>query len=269
VSTDSNLNPAVTEAPVAPVIENEIPAYRAVSAQAVLALILGLISVLCFASLYFLAVAALAVVVGFLADRKIQRLSDILTGRGLAQAGVGLGLIFGLTSVSIELAQSALRARDASRFARVFEDVLQKDSFEQAVWWSMAPQVRATTTPQKMIEEMTTGPQAAQTFEQRYASLREMKKQLATDGATVHFRRLDTHGVDGLNPYAAALYEVHVPKAEKPEQREQFALAFIKSAKDAKGRYGWWVETINFPVAAGADFQLPAKPVDDGHGHAH
>jgi hypothetical protein len=269
VSTDSNLNPAATQAPAAPVIENEIPAYRAVSAQAVLALILGLISVFCFASLYFLIVAVLAVVVGFLADRKIQKLSDILTGRGFAQAGVGLGLVFGLTSVSIETVSSFLRARDASKFARVYEKVLQDESFEQAVWWTMAPTMRENTPAKKMIEEMTSGPQGAQSFEQRYGALRELKKQLTTEGATVHFQGLQTHGIDGLSPYAAAVYEVHVPKAEKPEQREQYALAFIKSMKDPKGKSGWWVENVSFPVAPGADFQLPTKPVDDGHGHAH
>src|SRR5262249_44219499 len=200
----------------------------------------------------------------------IQKFPDILTGRGLAQAGVGLGLIFGLTSVSIETVSSVLRARDASRFAREFETVLQNESFERTAWMSLPPQARETTTPQKMIEEMTSGgPQAAQGFEQKYGALREVKKQLATEGATVHFLRLDSHGLDGLNPYAAALYEIHVPKAEKPEQREQYAMAFIKSAKDAKGRYGWWVETLNYPVAPGADFQIPTKPVDDGHGHAH
>ena len=75
------------------VIENEIPAYRAISPLAVLSLVLGLLSLLCFTDPSFLVVAALAVTAGLLADRKIQRMPDVLTGRRLAQAGVALGLL--------------------------------------------------------------------------------------------------------------------------------------------------------------------------------
>jgi hypothetical protein len=268
VSTERNLSHATAADPAASAIENEIPAYRAVAPGAVFALILGLIAVLSFASLYFVAVAALAVVVGFLADRKIQRFPKELTGRGLAQAGVGLGLIFGLTALSIDGAQGFVRGRQATAFARTFEQVLQKGTFEQVIWWGQSPLGRKNETPEKLVADMTEKPQNAQMFETRYASVRELKKRLNVPGATVHFEGLEEHGLDGLNPYAAALYEVHNPSPSKPEEAEQYARAFIKGMTNDKGQLEWWVETLAFPAKPGT-FQAPTPKADDGHGHAH
>lgn len=268
MSIDQNLNAPAPQPTTASAIENELPAYRAVAPGAVVALILGVASVFCFASWNFLPVAALAVVVGVLADRKIQRVPDILTGRGLAQAGVGLGLIFGLTAVTIDTVQSVLRRNDATAFARSFEQVLAKESFDRGVWWSQVPSIRVNFEPEKLVADMTKSPQNAQMFEQKHAALRQIKQQLATKGASLHFEKLEASGVDGLSPYAAALYEVHTPEAANPKDREKYALVLFKGVKNTKGVQEWWIESIQFPAQPGT-FQPPAKPVDDGHGHGH
>ena len=101
-------------------IENEIPAYRAIAASAVVALILGVASILCFVELVFPAARRTGSLVGFTADRKIQRFPDLFVGRGMAQAGLGLGLVFGLTAVTIGTAQSFLLAKQAKDFGRAF-----------------------------------------------------------------------------------------------------------------------------------------------------
>ena len=77
-----------TDAPAkGAIIENELPTYRAVDRLAVVSAVLGIFSVFCFANLYFLAVAAAAVIIGILTDRRISRLSAELTGRGLRKPG--------------------------------------------------------------------------------------------------------------------------------------------------------------------------------------
>src|SRR3954469_19234646 len=55
-------------------IENEIPAYRAISPMAIGSLVLGLISALSFADTTFLAASVLAVAAGIYAQWKIRKM---------------------------------------------------------------------------------------------------------------------------------------------------------------------------------------------------
>ena len=72
-------------------IENELPAYRAISTRAIFSLLFGSLAIFCFAHPIFYAIAALAVVLGVLAHRAIRQYPDMLTGHGLANAGIALG----------------------------------------------------------------------------------------------------------------------------------------------------------------------------------
>ena len=78
------------------VIENELPAYRAISRLAVFSLIFGFLALFSFAHWFFYLFAVLAIVAGIAANVTIKRYPDMLTGRGLASAGIAMGLIFGL-----------------------------------------------------------------------------------------------------------------------------------------------------------------------------
>lgn len=252
-----------------PVIENEILTYRAVSPRAVTALLFGVAAVLSFASWYFLPFALLAVLLGLTADRNIERYPDTLTGRGLAQAGVALGLVFGLASLSIAGSSYLVRAREASRFARTYENVLQKGTVEQAVWYGENPARRAEVSPEKLVEELQANEANARASEERTRPVRVLKERLNLPGTEVHFDRVESHGEEGMNIYAAALYDVHYPKAPKGEDREQHALAVFKSLINKKGAREWWVSDFQYPYKPDT-FAGPAPAaVDDGHGHAH
>lgn len=252
------------------VIENEIPAYRAIAPGAVFALIFGILAVLSFASEWFLAFAVLAILLGFLAERKIKRMPDLLTGTGLAQAGMGLGLVFGLSSLTISTVQSYWYAKKATEFATVYADVLTKGTFEQAVWWGQPPQARSALTPEKLVAEMTGSPQNAQSFEARVESLRKLKKSLSIPGSELHFERLERSGTDGVVPYGLALYEVHTPHdpgaKAADEDKDLYAVAYYKGVPSKDGGYDWWVENLTYPAKPGS-VQTPVKKVDDGHGH--
>lgn len=268
MSIDPNVQAPVTEPlpKAVSAIENEIPAYRAISPQAVVAVILGVLSVLSFASWYFLILAVGAVALGFLADRAISRAPDRLAGRGLAQVGIVLGLLFGLTTVTIGTVQDFLRAREAKAFAQVYEEVLKTGSFEQVVWYEQPPEVRKAHTPEESFADLTKGQSNAAMFEQKHAPVREFKKALGESGGDVHFSGLEKHDDDGMSLVATALFEVHTPKAEKAEDKERFALAYMKAEKGKNGKYEWWIENFLFPYKP-ATFVVPSKPVDDGHGH--
>ncbi|MCA1686824.1 MAG: DUF4190 domain-containing protein [Planctomycetia bacterium] len=262
-------NPAAATAAV-PAIENEIPAYRAISPRAVVALILGVLSVLSFASWYFLVLAAAAVLLGFLADRQIQRFPDALTGRGMAQAGLGLGLMFGLTSVTVTSVQGLLRVNQAKAFARTYQNVLSKGTFAEAVWYGQHPSQRAESSPDEILKQLSQPGQTAAVFEERYAPIRAIKTALAEPKAEIHFLRVENHGDEELTPFAGVVYEVHTPEARNPAERERLALAVIKGAKAKNRALEWWVTDVVFPYKEKSFVAPPPEPkADDGHGHSH
>jgi hypothetical protein len=214
-------------------------------------------------------IPVLAVIVGVLADRKVQRFSDVLTGRGLAQLGAGIGLVCGLTSVTIIGVQFFMIRKEVDAFSRVYEKVLASGSFAEAIWWAQAPVGRETTSPEKLVAEMTDSPQNAQMFEQKNSGLRTLKKDLAFPGVNLHYDKLEAAGLDGLNMYGVARYAVHLPANKDHPDREQYVLSYFKAGKTKKGQYEWWVEAVNYPASSTDTFTLPTKAPDDGHGHAH
>lgn len=270
MSIEQNITVPATEPDTVSAIENEIPAYRAINPQAIVALILGVLAVFSFASWYFLSLAVAAAFVGFLADRKIQRFPDVLTGRGFAQAGIGLGLTFGLTALTVTTVQGVLRTSQAKAFAQTYMETARKGTEQQLIWLGQPPETRASSTPEEVVASMMKEREGAMMFEQKFGSIRELKKRMAEPGAEIHYESVESHGEEGLNPFAAVVFEVHSPQAKKAAEKEQRALAFMRGTKTKGGRYEWWVETLTFPYTpTGTPFQPPAKAVDDGHGHAH
>lgn len=265
MSIDQNANATVAE-PMDSAIENEIPTYRAISRGAVFALVFGVLAILSYASLDFLAFSALAILCGWQADRKIQRYSDTLTGRGLAQSGFGLGLIFGLTAISIVLVQGFLRSTDAKRFGLTFEKVVQSGTLNEAIWYTQPPSSRVNTTPDEAVKSMKASASNAMMFEQSIANIKLLKQAVDNDQSTVHYDGIERHGEDGLNMFAAIRYELHAAKPPKPEDTERFALAHCLAIQNERGKYEWMVKDIQFPYKPGT-FKPVEAPVDDGHGH--
>ncbi len=269
MAIDPNVTRINPEANPASAIENEIPAYRAISPLAITSLILGALSILTFAHWFFLGCALAAVVLGFLADRKIGRFSDVLTGRGFAQAGIGLGLIFGLAAVTTSAVQGYLRTSAASRFATAYAQVLQdkNKTLEDALWYQVPPDVRKTKTSSQIAKEMKESMPDPAAFEMQVAPLRNLKARLEKDKDTkLRFSKIESHGVDGLSTFATALLELTEPDP-KHDHGDEFAMVVMKS-DNTNRQYEWKVEEFQYPYKP-ATYVPTAKPVDDGHGHAH
>jgi len=267
VAIDPNPTRINPDSKPASAIENEIPAYRAISPLAITSLILGALSILSFAHWSFLACAAAAVLLGFLADRKIGRFPDVLTGRGFAQAGIGLGLIFGLASVTTSAVQGYLRTSAATRFATAYAQVLQDRTVEDALWYQAPPENRKKKTGSQIAKEMKESMPDPAAFEMQTTPIRELKSRLAKDKDTkLRFAKIESHGVDGLTTFAAALLKLSEPDA-KHDHGDEYAMVVMK-ADNTSGGYEWKVEELKYPYKPNT-FAPAAKPVDDGHGHAH
>lgn len=267
MAIDPNPTRITPESTPASAIENEIPAYRAISPMAIFSLILGALAILSFTHWFFLGCAAAAVALGFLADRKIGRYSDVLTGRGFAQAGIGLGMVFGLASVTTSTVQGYLRTTAATDFATTYAQVLQEKSFEDALWYQSPPDVRKTKSSGQVAKEMRESMPDPAAYEMRTSSVRQLKTRLEKDRDTkLRFLKIERHGVDGLTTFATALLQLSEPDA-KHAHGDEFAVVVMK-AENPKGPYEWRVDEILYPYKPDTFAPAP-KPVDDGHGHAH
>jgi len=71
-------------------------AYQAIQPQAVISLVLGILSVTCFLTVYAVILPIAGVVFGWVARREILRLPKERLGLGMAKTGVLFSLVFGL-----------------------------------------------------------------------------------------------------------------------------------------------------------------------------
>jgi hypothetical protein len=275
VATDPLTTPAIAAEPTSPseaVIENEFPTYRAISRGAVFALMFGILSLFCFANPWYFAVfPILSIVTGVLADRRIQRYSDILTGRKIAQAGIALGLIFGLMAFTLTTVQRFVNSSSAARFAEKYVDVLQKGGLGDMLWYGLDPRARQTTTPQKVLEQFR-----AKAAESEGNPMAEMKMgpytRIMNRVASGGDQHIEFVGIESIEmaedkPLALALFKIHGPTSKEFPDEEQYIGAALKSLNDGS-ESPWWVDEIQFPYKP-SSYAPAAKPVDDGHGHAH
>lgn len=274
MSTEST-GPLTVEkpAPAISAIENEIPTYRAISTRAVFSLVCGALAALSIADLMFLVFAVLAIVLGLLAHVSIKRYPDQLTGRRLANAGISLGLVFGLTVITYTVIQGYILSRSASKFALEYARALKEGSLGDALLYREgAEQRKGKTAEQAEKEFQNMSSRERGPAELRIASLQKLRKALAPKEAHIHLHGIESQGVDESRVgkvyyFATAVFEVEGSPGVSASEGNNLALAVLKG--DAKGRhYEWYVEDVIYPYIR-KTYQAESKPVDDGHGHAH
>jgi hypothetical protein len=259
--------------PAGSVIENELPTYRAISARAVMSLICGVLAVFSFAHPFFYLFTFAAIGLGVAAQLGIKHYPAMLTGRGLANAGIALGLSFGLISGTISSVQYLVRNSQAQRFGKEYQAILQAHSLAEILWYNHHPDSRKDQTPAKVLEEF----EKIQTkqrpmMETKMGEMLGLQKRLASSSdQKVQFVSIEAVGEDSthgeLQVYALALYKVDGPASKQFPNEHQYALAILKARP--KGRqYDWWVEDIKFPYKP-STYVAPEKPVGDDHEHDH
>lgn len=266
----------IDDAPPSP-IENELPTYRAISNLAVFSLICGALSSFSFASLNFLALAVLAVVLGALANRAIQRAPDTLTGAGLANAGIGMGLVFGLIVVTYSSIQYVTIKRSASQFGTQYAQVLKTGTLGDALLLGEPGDKRKGHTGAEREKEFEQMKQKERMMmEQKLGPMLNLRKALSAKNAEIRIVGIEKQGVDDSIPgdhlyyYALVHYQIEgaVPPPGVPHTEGSLhAMALLKGQREG-GHFDWWVDDTRFPYIP-ESYQFESKPVDDGHGHAH
>jgi hypothetical protein len=229
------------------IIDNELPAYRALHPLAIVSLIFGLSAVLTYLSWYFAILGAIAIVLGVLAQRKIHRLSDVYTGEKMANAGIGLGLLFSLSALTIGFMQGWLIERDAGKFAKEYARVLQEGTIADAFALESAPRAREGKNRQEMFDQAKAQAKGGM-FEEQTRSLNEIKRRLSGPGQSVEFRGIIRHDSKDLQVYANAIFALKGPKTQAFPEETQYAEVVLHGLPKSGATYEWWVDKLVFPV---------------------
>jgi hypothetical protein len=262
--TPSTSSPGPTEVSA---IENEFPAYRAISSTAVLSLLFGLASVFCYADLWFLTFVVAAVILGLVSLRKIRQLPEILTGTAFARLGIGIALLFGLTAVTRVVSQDFLGNLDAGWFAKRYVEVIKDKPINEALWWQQQPAYRKTKHPDEIVEDLkkAKGPAGLDPYQEKVGVIQRMKDRLKGKGEEIHFSKIESKAIDGLTTYANALIELDGPGSTEFPEKEQFALLLMVKGGDGED---WVVKEVKFPYTPASVAATVEKKDDDGHGQA-
>lgn len=267
---------AETEAYVSP-IENELPSYRAISPMAVGSLIFGLLSALAYADLKFTIAAVIAIGLGAIALLRIRKQPDVLTGAALAQVGLALGLIFGLSAATITYTQIFLLKQRAEAFVRQeVVPVLNERDLDGALWFRLNPderrglsgaQVRAKFAdpgnPDPMAFEMSAGPVVT------VAKLLEEHPE-----AQVAFGAIEQTEFTGITPTVLARLEIQQYEPESVqndlERVERTSIGILLKSQGGAQNESWWVDDYVYPYKPESyEPKVPSIEEEHGHGHAH
>jgi hypothetical protein len=276
VATDQKISTLSID-PEAPdsVIENELPAYRAISVQAIFSMVCGAVAIFTFAHPIFYLAAILAVVLGIVAHRAIRLHPDMLTGHGLANAGIALGLIFGLGCATYTTVQTYVRTSLSEKFAHQYEGILQSNSLPDLLFYNLHPDARKDQTGEQVLKSLdSTKPKEKMMVEQKYGPLLTLNKRLkSSKDEHVEFVAIETTGEDDSHGaempiFALAVFEINGPGSKEFPEKKEYAMAILKGRRKDK-QYEWWVEDVKYPYTPKSYVPAAKGPPDDGHGHGH
>lgn len=262
-------------------LENELSGYRSVNVGAVFSLIFGLLSALMFVDLKFFFIPLLGLIFGILALRKIRRYVDVYSGLKMAQTGVGLSVIFSISSFATSYAYQFINKRDATAYAQSLVEVLNTGTPEQFVYLRVPPSQRGDYTPEKLVAERIAGGQEGKmAMENELKPLQDIVELRKKSNQKYVLEGIENSGFDRLTPYAFARYSINAPMEVLHEHEEgddhahpapsnepTFVMFEIK-AEFENGEKKWHINEVIFPYKKNTA-KLKEAPADDGHGHGH
>ncbi|MDX2039294.1 MAG: DUF4190 domain-containing protein [Isosphaeraceae bacterium] len=231
---------------------DELPTYKSVVPSAVVAPICGGLSVLSFTSLYFVAFSVLAVIFGLLALRKIKRFPERSTGEKLAQAGIGLGVVFMLASLTITGTQWLLRVKSASDFAKQYASLIAAKTPEEILYFHATPEGREGKDAATVMNEMKQSTPNPDFFLSLTKPLQEVQDLVKAKGVPVEFDGIEADGPDGLRVFALARLKFEADGGPK-------YILLRMNGRTHKGGMAWMVDEFRYPYRSNAG--IPADPV--------
>ncbi len=131
--------------------------YRAVTVPAVLALVLGLLSVLALATPILWALPVAAGVVAVVAIRRIRSAPSEWTGIGMAYAGLALAVVFLVGGMTSRFTTRALVKLHAKAIGDRFVKRLEQGDIEGAFWLAVPKSQRRLALEKKLDKEQEDG----------------------------------------------------------------------------------------------------------------
>ena len=275
-------------------IENEIANYRAIHPLAVLAFLAGVVGIFSFTGYLFLGFAIAAVLLGALAVSRIQAAPDIYAGAALAKIGLAIGLICGLSSVTMDFVWHWQAKASAQRFAKEYTEILGQQSLKSALWYRLDPDNRARTDPESFFDsfqnQSSSGDPTA--YESMAGPINQVHNALKSAGAnpSLKFEEIETAGFQDLDAYAYArvILQPGAPTAAAEEEKdhdhakdedhghehasssppqltEPTHLLLTIKGNSKGGKYSWWVTDITYPYQSRT--KRPTTTIDHGHSH--
>ncbi len=220
--------------------ENEIATYRAISPMAILSAIFGVASILCFIAPVWLFLPVLAIVAGLLAFRKIRKFPEMATGRSYAQAGISLGLICGLASVTYSQVVMFQVTREMSAYGQTFAQALNSRDAKKASIFLIPPEYLKDVPSEEVDKKVQTMMQGATKLSDSRNNLTTIIAALKKPDDRVELLGMTKVGFDELAARGIATFKVG--------SENQKALAQFRSGVNASGRRMYCVDAIVFPA---------------------
>lgn len=189
--------------------ENELSGYKAINGAAIFSIVMGVASLLMFVDTNFFFVPLLAVVFGALALRRIKKFPEVYTGLKMAQAGIGLSVLFSLVAFSIGFAYQFNLNKDAQAYADSLADVIKSRRPEELLFLKVPESQRGDLTPDKLIaQRMEGGVEGKMSVETDLKPLKQIVADRESPGASLAFDQIELAGYDKLTPFAFLRYSI-------------------------------------------------------------
>lgn len=225
--------------------------YRTLSGLAIISLVIGLVSPLCFGAPLLMAIPFFGVAVSLIALRRIAMSDGVLAGRWAAIAGLVLCAVFAIAPFSRDLVLRSMRSHQAEDFGRQWLALVLSGRTEQAFRLTVD-----STRPQPPPE-----PGETKSKPTPYATFMALPavKALAAAGAESDVRFDGTVGYDrpsSRQVFVRQQYEI-IPHAAKsganPSAPPIDVLLFVERTRLApEGRSRWLVHSMELATAPAA-----------------
>ncbi|RCS52996.1 DUF4190 domain-containing protein [Bremerella cremea] len=225
--------------------ENEdLMQYREISRLAISGLVLGILSVMAVFTSVLWIVPVIAIVICLVAYYHIGR-SELLTGQGMALAGMGLAAIWlGLSITQVQVKQYALVTASREMAAQWLDLILQK-KFMEAHQMSMHPSARppAKTALPAFYAENEMRTEDLQGFESRDI-VKAIDQWQGGPLEATFVRDFATSEYEGLH-YATHIFRISDKENGKPLWDVKVTLKRQNGTGDNAGSFVWIADSIS------------------------
>lgn len=230
------MRPGVPDVHITDSQDAEMAEYRPLAAQAVLALIFGLLAPLAMIDVMLWGVPVLGVLFGWWALRRIRKNAPAMTGRKIALAGLALSLLFLVAAPSDWLAYRSIIRDEARQFSALWFKYLNQEEPQKAHQLTLIPQSRQTLD-ERLWAYYRNNPKARQDLETYVKS--PLVRTLLALGPKAQVRFYQNAGQvhDNDNDQVEQLYAITYE--EDNERKSFFVLVRMARRKLSNGNAGW------------------------------